>query len=76
MKGKILTFIIGLILGAIITSGIFMYLNNGKKANGDFSPPDGTKQNGTRPEKPTGDMKNNKNSTTTDTTTDTTSDTE
>jgi hypothetical protein len=53
-----------------------MYLNNGKKVNRDFNPPDGIEQNGTRPQRPSGDMKNNKNTTTditegTSTTTDT-----
>lgn len=76
MKEKILPFVIGLIIGSVITSGIFMILNNGKtNSSGDFTPPDGTEQNGTRPEKPSGDIKNKK-SNTTDTTTDTTNTTD
>lgn len=75
MKEKILPFIVGLIIGAVIASGIFLVLNNGKQSSsGEFAPPDGTEQTGTRPEKPSGDMKNKK-SNTTDTTTNTTTNT-
>ena len=73
MKLKILIFVGGLIIGAAIASGVFLYLNNGKSTNGELTPPKEFDQNGTRPEKPTGTQKNKTSSTTTDSnTTDTT----
>lgn len=75
MKLKILIFVGGLIIGAAIASGVFLYLNNGKSTNGDLTPPQGFDQNGTRPEKPTENQKNKTSSTTTETTTDSNTDT-
>ena len=62
MKNKILTFIIGLLVGAIITSACFIIYNkNHKSNNGPMGEPpqmirqDGNNTNGTPPEKPSGD---------------------
>lgn len=74
MKNSIVMFIIGLIIGIVVTSGIFIYLNNTKESSGEFNSQDGmTEQTGTPPERPDGSMKRNKNdinseSTTSDTT--------
>ena len=59
MKNKILTFIIGVLVGAIITTGVFLIINNSKSNNGMQGGPRGDMQQmGTPPEKPDGDNGN------------------
>lgn len=60
MKDKILVFIIGFLVGAVIATGVFFIIsknnsNNGPQMNGGTPPQMPSGENGQPPEKPSGE---------------------